>query len=101
MVVGKNLTAKEKQKLRNRISALKSRMAKKLELTQLETNRNENKTRFNIILRQIYVQLREDQIEKLLAANGNSRPKANEGLKKERERDFFKKQLKDFVFQRK
>ena len=33
LVAGKDLTPKEKQKLRNRISALKSRMAKKLELT--------------------------------------------------------------------
>ena len=35
------LTPKEKQRLRNRISALKSRISKKLELTQLEVNKNE------------------------------------------------------------
>ena len=61
----KTLTAKEKQKLRNRISALKSRIAKKLELTQLEKNRNEISARLNIILRKIYKDLREDQIAQL------------------------------------
>ena len=62
---GKDLTAKEKQKLRNRISALKSRMSKKSELSDLEANRDLYRKRFTILIKHVYNELTVPQRDKI------------------------------------
>ena len=62
---GKDLTPKEKQKLRNRISALKSRMSKKEELSELEANRDLHRKRFTILIKHVYNELTISQRDKI------------------------------------
>ena len=62
---GKDLTPKEKQKLRNRISALKSRMSKKEELAELEESLDKHRKRFTALIKHVYNELTVPQRDKI------------------------------------